>query len=482
MLFSSISFIYYFLPISMAFYLLTPKRFKNITLLLVSLLFYFLGEPVYTLLLVFSSVSDYLHSLYIEKHRGEKKAKYALISSIVINLGALGFFKYIDFFITIINQILKVQIPVLGVPLPIGISFFTFQTMSYTIDVYRGEVKAERSFLSLATFVCLFPQLIAGPIVRYSDIASELKHRVTDLSKTAEGVQRFVIGLSKKVLLANGFGEFCILYRGAEQPSVLFHWMYAIAFTMQIYFDFSGYSDMAIGMGKMLGFTFPENFNYPYVSKSITEFWRRWHMSLSKWFRDYVYIPLGGNRVTKVKWIRNIMTVWLLTGLWHGAALNFVVWGGFFGTLLLLEKFIYGRQLERLPAIVKHIYVMFLVTVSFVIFNADTMRIAMSDLAGMFGISDLQYGLPLITNESLYYFKSYGLLFVFGFVGATPLVKNVVLQFKALSGKTSKSTTLAFSGFLSLFMIESVGSIVLLLISTANLISGSFNPFLYFRF
>ncbi len=482
MLFSSISFIYYFLPISMAFYLLTPKRFKNITLLLVSLLFYFLGEPVYTLLLVFSSVSDYLHSLYIEKHRGEKKAKYALISSIVINLGALGFFKYIDFFITIINQILKVQIPVLGVPLPIGISFFTFQTMSYTIDVYRGEVKAERSFLSLATFVCLFPQLIAGPIVRYSDIASELKHRVTDLSKTAEGVQRFVIGLSKKVLLANGFGEFCILYRGAEQPSVLFHWMYAIAFTMQIYFDFSGYSDMAIGMGKMLGFTFPENFNYPYVSKSITEFWRRWHMSLSKWFRDYVYIPLGGNRVTKVKWIRNIMAVWLLTGLWHGAALNFVVWGGFFGTLLLLEKFVYGRQLERLPDIVKHIYVMFLVTVSFVIFNADTMRIAMSDLAGMFGISDLQNGLPLISNESLYYLKSYGLLFVFGFVGATPLVKNVVLQFKALSGKTSKSTTLAFSGFLSLFMIESVGSIVLLLISTANLISGSFNPFLYFRF
>lgn len=482
MLFSSISFIYYFLPISMAMYLLTPKRFKNLTLLIVSLLFYFLGEPIYTLLLVFSSVSDYLHSLYIEKYRGEKKAKYALISSIVINLGALGFFKYIDFFITIINSILKLQIPVLGVPLPIGISFFTFQTMSYTIDVYRGDVKAERNFLSLATFVCLFPQLIAGPIVRYSDIAIELNQRVSDFNRTAEGIQRFVVGLSKKVLLANGFGEFCNLYRAAEQPSVLFHWMYAIAFTMQIYFDFSGYSDMAIGMGKMLGFTFPENFNYPYISKSITEFWRRWHMSLSKWFRDYVYIPLGGNRVSKIKWIRNILTVWLLTGLWHGAALNFVVWGGYFGVLLLLEKFVYGRQLDRLPSWIRHFYVMFLVTVSFVIFNADTMTIALNDLAGMFGISNLENGLPLVSKESLYYLKSYGILFVFGCVGATPVVKQLTQRVKEISSRSSTSTTFAFSGFMSLFMIESVGSILLLIVNTANLISGSFNPFLYFRF
>lgn len=466
MLFSSITFIYYFLPIALAIYLITPSKYRNLVLLISSLFFYFSGEPIYTFLLVFSSISDYLHSLYIETHRGTKSAKVALISSIVINLSALAFFKYIDFFITLINSVANLNIALLNIPLPIGISFFTFQTMSYTIDVYRGEVKAERNIISLATFVCLFPQLIAGPIVRYTDIAVELKDRKLTWDATSDGVKRFVVGLSKKVLLANSFGQLCLIFRDTPEKSILFYWMYGIAFTLQIYFDFSGYSDMAIGMGKMLGFNFPENFNYPYISKSITEFWRRWHITLSRWFRDYVYIPMGGNRVSKWAWIRNIITVWLLTGFWHGAAWNFIVWGGYFGVLLILEKIFIGKLLTRAGKVLPHIYVILLVTISFVIFNADNLTQAMGDLSGMFfGFGSDQIKVPIINNATLYYFRSYILLFIVAFVAATPLPK-------ILYGKFNDR----------IYMIEPIMVVLLLLVNTASLVSGSFNPFLYFRF
>ncbi len=466
MLFSSITFIYYFLPIALAIYLLTPSKYRNLVLLISSLFFYFSGEPIYTFLLVFSSISDYLHSLYIETHRGTKNAKVALISSIVINLSALAFFKYIDFFIILINSVANLNIALLNIPLPIGISFFTFQTMSYTIDVYRGEVKAERNIISLATFVCLFPQLIAGPIVRYTDIAVELKDRKLTWEATSEGVKRFIVGLSKKVLLANSFGQLCLIFRDIPEKSILFYWMYGIAFTLQIYFDFSGYSDMAIGMGKMLGFNFPENFNYPYISKSITEFWRRWHITLSRWFRDYVYIPMGGNRVSKWAWIRNIITVWLLTGFWHGAAWNFIVWGGYFGVLLIFEKVFLGKLLTRAGKVIPHIYVILLVTISFVIFNADNLTQAIGDLSGMFvGIGSNHVKVPLFNDATLYYFRSYVLLFIVAFVAATPLPKILYSKFND-----------------RIYMIEPIMVVLLLLVNTASLVSGSFNPFLYFRF
>ena len=466
MLFSSITFIYYFLPIALGLYLITPKKYRNLVLLITSLIFYFSGEPIYTLLLVFSSISDYLHSLYIEKHRGTKYAKRALVSSIIINLSALAFFKYIDFLIVLLNSFSGLKLALLNVPLPIGISFFTFQTMSYTIDVYRGDVKADKSIIGLATFVCLFPQLIAGPIVRYTDIATELQSRVLSWDQTAIGVKRFIIGLSKKVLLANSFGQLCVIFREVPDKSVVFYWMYGIAFTLQIYFDFSGYSDMAIGMGKMLGFNFPENFNYPYISKSITEFWRRWHITLSRWFRDYVYIPMGGNRVSKWSWVRNILTVWLLTGFWHGAAWNFILWGGYFGVLLILEKVFLGKILTRVGRWIPHMYVMLLVTISFVIFNADNLNQAFSDLSGMFlATGEYHQELPIFNSVTLYYLKSYFILFVIAGIAATPLPK--IIYTKLLE---------------RLFILEPIMVLILLSINTASLVSGSFNPFLYFRF
>ena len=320
MLFSSITFLYRFLPAVLLLYAVMPRRGKNAVMLAASLIFYFWGEPKYTILLLISSLSDYLHGLYIESHRGQPSAKIALVSSVVINLLMLGVFKYLDFFIGTANTLLGTTIPQPGLKLPIGISFFTFQTMSYSIDVYRGDAKAEKNLLSFATYVCLFPQLVAGPIVRYTDVSAELSGRKLTLDRFALGARRFAVGLGKKVLIANLLGELCAVYAGAEAKTVLFAWLNALAWMLQVYYDFSGYSDMAIGLGHMLGFTFPENFNYPFCSRTITEFWRRWHMTLSGWFRDYVYIPLGGSRVSTAKWVRNVMTVWLLTGLWHGAA------------------------------------------------------------------------------------------------------------------------------------------------------------------
>lgn len=466
MLFSSVSFLYGFMPAALLCYFIAalpvmPVRLKNIVLLVFSLLFYAFGEPVYVSLLVISSVSDYIHSLYIEKHRGRKKAKAALISSVVVNLAMLGFFKYVDFFISTINNIFGLALPLTGVPLPIGISFFTFQTMSYTIDVYRGKVHAQKSLADLATFVCLFPQLIAGPIVRYTDVVAELEQRCSTLEGVAAGLSRFAAGLGKKVLIANTMGQFCELFSSSHQQSVLFFWLYALAFTLQIYFDFSGYSDMAIGLGRVFGFNFPENFDYPYISRSITEFWRRWHMTLGGWFRDYVYIPLGGNRTSVRKWLRNLAIVWLLTGLWHGAQWNFVLWGVFYGALLIAEKLWLGKWLNKAPSAVGHIYTLAMVIVGFVVFNANGLMGTVSDLKAMFGLS----GLPAVTSQTLYYLKSYGVTFVVAIVGSTPLVKK-------LAYRIDKKVP----------VLQPLVTAALLVLSTASLIDGSFNPFLYFRF
>ncbi len=462
MLFSSITFLYGFLPVILALYFAAPKRAKNYVLLIGSLVFYFFGEPVYTLLLVFSSLSDYVHALLIERWRGSKKAKAALVSSIIINLGMLGFFKYVDFFIGTINGILGTAIPLSGVALPIGISFFTFQTMSYTIDVYRGRVHAQRNIATLATFVCLFPQLIAGPIVRYSDIERELTDRRTTLDGFAQGVRRFAFGLGKKVLLANAIGELCTAFRASGDKSVLFYWMYAAAFALQIYFDFSGYSDMAIGLGGMFGFRFPENFNYPYISRSATEFWRRWHMTLGGWFRDYVYIPMGGNRTSRLKWLRNICVVWLLTGLWHGAAWNFVLWGALFGALLIAEKLWYGQALEK-SRVIGHIYLLLVVIVSFTIFNADGLSGAAGDLGGMIGLG----GIPAVSAETLYYLRSYAVLFAVCIVAALPLGRRLYERVKDAR---------------LMAVLEPLTVAALIITSTACIVDGSFNPFLYFRF
>ncbi len=461
MVFSSATFLYAFLPITLILYFIVPKSWRNAVLLVASLIFYAFGEPVYVVLLLISSLSDWLHSLFIESHRGHKSAKIALISSIVINLGLLGFFKYADFFIGTVNDVFHLSLPLTGVALPIGISFYTFQTMSYTIDVYRGRVHAQKNLLTLATFVCLFPQLIAGPIVRYSDIESELNGRKTSWEDFGLGIRRFLIGLGKKMLLANILGEVCEAFKASQEQTVLFAWIYAIAFCLHIYFDFSGYSDMAIGLGRMFGFHFPENFDYPYLSRSITEFWRRWHMTLGGWFRDYVYIPLGGNRCSKPRWILNLAIVWLLTGLWHGAAWNFVLWGAMFGLLLMVEKLWLGKLLEKIPALFRHIYVLLLVVISFVIFNAEGVKDAFGTIGQMFG------GAPLSNAESLLALRNYAVILVVGIIAATGLPKKLVCR---VEGK-------------KLFtVLEPVFLAGLLILVTSCIVDGSFNPFIYFRF
>ena len=462
MVFSSVPFLYVFLPVVLLCCFVVPKRFKNLVLLAASLFFYYYGERAYTSLLLISSLSDYLHSLYIEKHRGTQRAKAALISSIAVNLALLGFFKYADFLISTVNGLLRTSIPLLKVPLPIGISFFTFQTMSYTIDVYRGRVHAQKNLVTMGTFVCLFPQLVAGPIVRYSDIALELEQRSTTLDEVSAGARRFVVGLAKKVLVANAMGELCGLYRSAGEQTTLFALLYAAAFTIQIYYDFSGYSDMAIGLGLLFGFHFPENFNYPYLSRSVSEFWRRWHMTLGGWFRDYVYIPLGGNRVPRLLYIRNIFVVWALTGLWHGAAWNFVVWGLLFGVLLTAEKLFLDKWLQKCGRILPHVYVMAVVVLSFVLFNASSMQGALADIAAVLGLT----GAPFAGTLSLYYLKSYAVLLAVSVVGCTPWPKKLALALP--------------EGIRA--VLEPVAMAVLLLLVTAYLVDGSFNPFLYFRF
>ena len=466
MLFSSISFLYYFLPIVLIIYFVTPNKAKNLVLFLSSIFFYFWGEPIYTIVMIFAAFSGYIHGLLIDKFRGKKASKIALISSLVVGIGLLGIFKYTDFFIENINAVFSSNISLLKIALPIGISFYTFQILSYTIDLYRGNTAVQKNFLDFATYVVLFPQLIAGPIVRYVDVEKELKSRVHSLEGISYGITRFVIGLSKKVLLANTLGEFCEIAKSTSEPSVLFYWMYAFAYALHIYFDFSGYSDMAIGLGKIFGFNFPENFNYPYISKSITEFWRRWHISLSSWFRDYVYIPLGGNRVSKLKWIRNIFIVWGLTGFWHGAGWNFIIWGLLFASMLLLEKTLLKSVLEKMPNILNRIYVIFILLISWVLFDATNIGVAVQRISYMFG-----KGLPLISSETIYYIVSYSVLFILGIICATPIFKNIFIK---LNENEKIKYVINFA--------QPLVMACLLILCTAYLIDGSFNPFLYFRF
>lgn len=467
LLFSSVSFLYYFLPVVLLLYFIVPFKFKNLLLLIASLFFYFYGEPIYTLLMLATTISSYIHGILIGHFKGTKWSKVFLVSSVVTSLAALGFFKYTDFFLTNINAIAGTSIPLLKIALPIGISFYTFQTLSYTIDVYRGEAQVQKNFIRLATYVSLFPQLIAGPIVRYTTVEAELQQRTHSFSNFAVGANRFILGLGKKVLIANTLGELCEIFRASDEKSLVFYWLYAVAFCLHVYFDFSGYSDMAIGLGRIFGFHFLENFNYPFISRSVAEFWRRWHMSLGTWFRDYVYIPLGGNRVGKLKWFRNTLVVWFLTGFWHGADWTFIVWGLYFALFLLLEKFFLGKWLAKLPRAISHVYVLFVIAISFVIFNANGMGQAISDIGGMLGMQ----GLPLCTDETLYYLRSYGLILLFGLVGATPLVKKAVEKLK-------ETRT---GGWVATFA-EPVLQISLLVVITAYLVDGSFNPFLYFRF
>ncbi len=467
MLFSSVSFLYYFLPIVLALYFLSPWKLKNNVLLLASLFFYFYGEPIYSVLMIISIVSGYLHGLWINYARRSRYAKIPVISSIIFSIGLLVFLKYTDFFIENVNGIFKTDISPLNIALPIGISFYTFQILSYTIDVYRDEAKVQKNILSFATYVSLFPQLIAGPIVRYTTVEEELNERTHSISDVAYGINRFIIGLSKKVLIANTLGELVEIFNNTGDKSVLFYWVSAIAFMLQIYFDFSAYSDMAIGLGRIFGFHFLENFNYPFISKSISEFWRRWHISLGTWFRDYVYIPMGGNRVSAAKWIRNIIVVWFLTGFWHGAQWNFIIWGLFFALFLSLEKHVFNKVLERLPAVAGHLYMLFFITISFVIFNGDGMNESLENLRGMFGLLNV----PISSMETVYYIKSYSVVLIIAAIGATPLVSNLVRRVAA-NGKYERT----------LNVIEPIVHTILLLFVTGYLIDGSFNPFLYFRF
>lgn len=461
MVFSSITFLFYFLPIVLIVYYIVPNKLKNMILLISSLLFYFYGEPKYVLLMLFSILTTYVFGILIDKY--EKHKKIFLILSICINLGLLIYFKYINFIIQNINLWLSNKLNYIYVALPIGISFYTFQLMSYIIDVYRGQAKVQKNFLKLAMYISLFPQLIAGPIVRYTTIEEQIEKREYSFEKFACGIRRFIIGLGKKVLIANVLGELNSIFLKSSDTSVLFYWIYGISGMLQIYFDFSGYSDMAIGLGKMFGFEFLENFNYPYIATSITDFWRRWHISLSSWFRDYIYIPLGGNRVSKTKWIRNIIIVWLLTGLWHGAAWNFIIWGIYFGILLILEKIFLQKYLEKLPKVLTRTYTLLIVMISFIIFNGENISQIIKNVSGLVGINTSS----IVSQESLYYLKSYLAIIIIAIVGTTPILKNLV----------NKENIYKYINIL-----EPVFLLLILIICTSYIIDGSFNPFLYFRF
>ena len=459
MLFSGIPFLFYFLPAVLILYFSVPRKGRNAVLLLSSLLFYAWGEPKYVVLMAASILLFYGYGLAVER---SCRPKVWLVAAVCTGAAMLGLFKYADFAVENFNALTGLSVPLLRLALPIGISFYTFQCISYVVDVYRGDTKAQKNIVRFGTYVAMFPQLIAGPIVRYVDVEADLADRKTTVEDFSGGLFLFLVGLGKKVLIANNLGQLTEIFRSSGEKSVLFCWVYAIAFALHIYFDFSGYSDMAVGLGRIFGFRFPRNFQYPYISGSITEFWRRWHMTLGGWFRDYVYIPLGGNRVGKGRWVFNILVVWMLTGLWHGAAWNFVVWGLLFAVLLLLEKWV--PAIQKLPAVLRHGYVLLAVVVSFVIFNAADMAQAFADLGGMFGLA----GLPLVTGESIYYLRSYLPLLLVAAVGATPLVRDCALRLQARRGWAA--------------VLRVAVAMLLLLVCTAYLVDGSFNPFLYFRF
>ena len=461
MVFSSLLFLFIFLPVFLICYFVIPKPWRNLILFLGSLMFYAWGEPIYISIMLFSTVLDYTCGLIIDRFRNHKVlSKVGLGLSIIGNLGMLSYFKYADFFITNINNTFGSQFELLNLALPIGISFYTFQTMSYTIDLYRGKINAQKNIISFGAYVAMFPQLVAGPIVTYATVEKELNHRVITLDSFGEGTIRFIEGLGKKVLLANNIG---LLWNQISQTSygelsIVTGWLGALAFGLQLYFDFSGYSDMAIGLGKMLGFSFPENFNYPYISRSVTEFWRRWHITLGSWFREYVYIPLGGNRVSTARFYANIFVVWFLTGFWHGAGWNFIMWGLLFGTLMVIERGFLLKWLEKCPRFISHIYLLFVILVSWVLFAQNSLGEAISYLKVMFGLTNS----PMINTNTLYLLTNFYVLLILGVLFATPLMKNIKAKLP--------------EWVLYLFYVA------VLVLSTAYLVDATFNPFLYFRF
>ena len=454
MVFSSALFIFFFLPLFILGYFITPKKFRSYTLLVFSLIFYAWGEPIYILLMLLSALINYVSALLIVKK--PKHDKLFLTIAIILNLSMLGLFKYADFLLLNVNSIFRLNINYLKLSLPIGISFFTFQALSYTIDVYKNHKIYQKNYFKLLTYISMFPQLIAGPIVRYETIAKELDKRATNFTKFSEGFYRFLIGLFKKVLIANVIGMLWDKVLNLGSLSVLTAWLGALAFTIQIYYDFSGYSDMAIGLGKMIGFTYLENFNYPYIAESITDFWRRWHISLSSWFRDYVYIPLGGNRCSKLKHIRNILIVWMLTGLWHGANYNFVLWGIYYGVILIIEKYLLANILEKLPKIIRHIYSLFLIIIGWVIFAIEDFSQLINYLKTMFGFNG-----KFLDNNFSFLIRNFLIVIIFGIVFSIPFKKsdNKILRW-----------------------ITGVVFIILFIVTITMIISDTYNPFLYFRF
>ncbi len=466
MLFSSISFLYYFLPIVLLAYVIAPKACKNGVLLCASLLFYAWGEPRYVLLMLTVIVAGYCSGLFLMRCSKERYRKWILGISVLFDFGVLAYFKYADFFIENWNRAMGMSVPMLRIALPIGISFYIFQIISYLIDVYRKEAMPQKNIIRLALYISMFPQLIAGPIVRYQLIEKQLDDRMHSVEQFSLGMRRFVLGLGKKVLIANTLGELCDIAKQSQDLSVAYLWLSAIAFALHIYYDFSGYSDMAIGLGNIFGFHFPENFNYPYISRSITEFWRRWHMTLGTWFRDYVYIPLGGNRVKKARWLFNVAVVWMITGFWHGASWNFVAWGLYFAVLLMIEKLWLLNYLEK-KRWIGHVYALFFVVIGFVIFNADSMTEVVSSMRGLFGFG----GIELVSEEFWYYLKSYCIVFIISMIGATPGPGLCVQKI----GQMPKGKQI-------LYVLEPIGLVLILAVVTGYLVDGSFNPFLYFRF
>ena len=467
MVFSSILFMFVYLPVVLAVYYFVPWKWRNPWLFIVNLVFYGWGEPVYILLMLFSIIVNYISGLFVGKYRDDnkQKARTFLIINIVINLALLMFFKYYDLFAVTLNQIPGLQfIQPLGVALPIGISFYTFQTMSYPIDIYRGDGDVQKNFISFGTFVALFPQLIAGPIIRYKDVASQLNFRASSPDQFASGVRRFTVGLGKKVLIANNIGKLWDTYSvmAASDLSVIGSWIGILAFSLQIYFDFSGYSDMAVGLGRMLGFEFMENFNYPYIAKSVTEFWRRWHISLGTWFRDYVYIPLGGNRKGKYRQLLNITIVWALTGFWHGANWTFMLWGLYYAAFLIFEKLFWLEKLEKSPKFVGHVYTVFVAVCGWVLFQLTSLSACAVYYKAMFGFGSGGFFKPV----DGYYLVSFAVMFAVSIIACTPLLKNL---YKKLPEKTQAFAT-------------PVLIVVMLLICTAYLVDATYNPFLYFRF
>jgi len=462
MLFSSITFIYYFLPITILLYYITPKKYRNVILLVSSLIFYFYGEQ--NPILIIACILNYIFGILIGKNEEKDRKKY-LILGVIANLLILAYYKYSNFLIENINNILNVNVKYLQVILPLGISFFTFQNISYLIDVYRKDIKAQKNIVKYATYITFFPQLIAGPIVRYKDINSELDERKETFENFACGIKRFVVGLAKKVLIANVIGEMCVAFEGIHEKTVLLYLFQSLGYTLQIYFDFSGYSDMAIGLGLFFGFHIKENFNYPLVASSITDFWRRWHISLSTFFKDYVYIPLGGNRKGKVKHIFNILIVWGLTGFWHGANWNFILWGIYFFIFLIIEKFFLKKYLKN--GIFSHIYTMLVVIISFVIFNIESLEEIYIFIKNMLCLGNL----PFANFETIYHLKNYAVILVIAVICSTPFIKKV-------GERIAKIENIR----LLLNIIEIQSYVILLVVCTASLVSNSYNPFIYFRF